>query len=273
MKTQNALNHLKNDAKYKQGRYALLLIAIFSIVNLFSVVLTETYYLFSSYITQFLAILGYTLYVETGAIVWVIVFGLLGLISVVPYLVCYFLSKKKVGWMIASLVLFSLDSLIFCVLELPYFDVSMLLDVVIRVWALVSLALGVKYGVALKDAPESEEPTLLNTDETAEAADDGQDELSFVERRITLTRAKSFVGCAIALSCIVDGKVVETIKNGETKTIRINGKACEFVVMSPNGDASEIMQIPAGYESRAYTVRCKTGMTSFRVILEETKEA
>ena len=272
MKTQIALNNLKNDAKYKQGRYALLLIAIFSIVNLFSVVLTETYYLFSSYITQLLAILGYTFYLETGAIVWVILFGLLGLISVLPYLVCYFLSKKRAGWMIAALVLFSLDSLIFCVLELPYFNVSMILDIAIRIWALVSLVLGVKYGLALKDAPESEEPLLTPT-EGAEAAAEGLDEMSFVERRITLTRAKSFVGCAIALSCIVDGKVVDTIKNGETKILSINGKACEFAVLSPNGDSSDIMQIPAGYESKAYTVRCKTGMTAFRVILEENQGA
>ena len=271
MKTQNALNNLKNDAKYKQGRYALLLIAIFSIINLFSVVLTETYYLFSSYITQLLAILGYTFYLETGAVVWVIVFGLLGLISVVPYLVCYFLSKTRVGWMIASLVLFSVDSLIFCVLELPFFDASLVLDIAIRIWALVSLILGVKYGLALKNALETADP-ILNTAEEA-SAEEENDEMSFVERRITVTRAKSFVGCAVALSCIVNGKVVETLKNGETKVLPINGKACEFVVMSPNGDASDIMYIPAGYESKSYTVKCKTGMTAFRVILEESKEA
>lgn len=273
-KQSKTISFLKNKSKYDQGRYSLLLVTILSVVNLFSIVLTDTYYLFSSYITQFLAIEGALWYIETQQVVFPIVFGVIGFVTVIPYFLCFLFSKKRAGWMIAALVLFSLDSVLFLI-DFVYLiamgDLSMLIDLAIRIWVLVSLALGVKYGLRTETS-EAEmkaeaEATALDYDPEA---GDAFDEMAAVTRTLTVARAKSFVGCAMKTLIFVNGKEVESLKNGETKTVQINGKECELFILGPNNVAiSNTVTVPAGYDNKSYTVKCKTGFSTMQIILEE----
>ncbi|MBQ7761275.1 MAG: hypothetical protein IJ400_04390 [Clostridia bacterium] len=101
---------------YKKSRSMFLTIAIFSVVNLFAITFTDSYFIFSSYFTQLIAYIGADLYTELNQEIMVLVgFVGLGIVSIIPYIVCFILSKNKIGWQIAGLVLFSIDSLLFLI--------------------------------------------------------------------------------------------------------------------------------------------------------------
>ena len=266
----NTISFLQNKNRYDQGRGALLAVVLLSLVNLISVTLSDVYFLFSSYVTQLLAVWGAILYEETQAVVFPVIFGIIGLISVVPYFLCYLFSKKRAGWMIAAFVLFGVDSLIFLVDFVSLIlvgDLSMLMDLVIRIWVIVSLAQGVKYGLRVK---KDEEEGIASVQDGEQSGEDVFDEMASVTRTITVTREKSFAGCALKLFIFTNGKEQESLKNGETQTVQIDGRECELVIMAANGAASDAVKIPAGYEGKRYTVKCKTGMTQMRILIEET---
>ena len=95
------------EMKYKRSRYNLLLVAIVSVINLFSLALSQTYFLFSAQIPSFFVELF--MYTEEGEIAPfadLIIPIVLGVILTIPYLLCFFFSKKRPGWMVAALVFF-----------------------------------------------------------------------------------------------------------------------------------------------------------------------
>lgn len=163
--------------RYEGGRSFLLMICALSVINLITIVVNGSYFVFSSYVTQIIAAIGAELYYTTEKIVWPLLLGAVGLISILPYFLCYFLSKKRVGWMIAAMVLFSIDSLLFLLGLVAAFDTSLALDFIFRTWALVSIILAVVDGVKRKKQPEpTTEDLLIHTDEAAGlvATEDGQ---------------------------------------------------------------------------------------------------
>lgn len=95
-------------------------------------------------------------------------------IDIAIYLAAWQLSKKNYGWMILSLVLFILDTIIMIGMYLLIEDVSGILDILIHALVLYYLIVGVKYGKKLKNMPESEPVPV--TDESAsdfDSFDDG----------------------------------------------------------------------------------------------------
>ena len=168
--------------RYEGGRSFLLMISVLSAVNLFTIVVNGTFFVFSSYVTQLIAAIGADWYYMTGKIVWPLLCGALGLISIAPYFLCYFLSKKRVGGMIAALVLFSVDSLLFLLGILAAFDTSLLLDLIFRTWALVAIILAVVDGMKCKKEPaptteelliHTEEGTVISEPEERDPSDNG----------------------------------------------------------------------------------------------------
>ena len=133
--------------KYNNCRANLLVVVLFTIINLFTLTFGNSYFLFSATIpalfpavmselaadTEYLASMG-ILPEEASALV--IVGLVIGLILTVPYLLCWIFSKKRVGWMVAALVFFSIDSL--------------------HAWVMFYLITGVKHGFKLKTLPEDE---------------------------------------------------------------------------------------------------------------------
>ena len=143
----------QSTAKYNNMRLSLLLILVFSVINLFSPLL-DFYMLFSAYIPQMLAQIGIYLYLTEGVLAFYVIMVVLALILLVPYLLCWIFSKKKVGWMIAALIFFSIDTILFLIDLVAYLgagDYSFILDLIFHVYALVSLAMGVKYGLDMKN--------------------------------------------------------------------------------------------------------------------------
>lgn len=166
------------EQKYASSRYDLLIIVIFSVVNMIALLTGGVYFLFSAHVPTILIAIGSAM-VEEGAensvmIVCIVVAAIL----ILPYLLCWLFSKKRPGWMIAALVLFSLDTAVLLIDFLIYFDISLIFDIIIHGLAIWYLARGVKAGLALKNMPSEEEELAA---EEAAAGDEAENEVPLVE--------------------------------------------------------------------------------------------
>ena len=161
--------------KYRNCRANLLLVTIVSVINLFSLALSQTYFLFSARMPSFMIEL-ILVSVEEGVEIPfsdLLIPIVIGLVMTVPYLLCWIFSKKRVGWMIAALVLFSLD----CIFMLIMYNLSaVVIDLLFHAWVMFYLITGVIHGTKLKTMPEDEplpEINLGNAEGQTPAAEDG----------------------------------------------------------------------------------------------------
>ena len=134
---------------FNSSRSTIMLILILSIVNIFAIAFGDTYFLFSAYLPQvFIAVAVYS---DPTLLMPMIV---LSIIYVLPYLFCFIFAKKHKGWMVAALILFLIDSAFFAIDVVPLLmsgDISFILDLVIRIYAIVSLITGVAAFKKLED--------------------------------------------------------------------------------------------------------------------------
>ena len=146
-------------SQYKAARANLLLALAFTLVNIVLLFAgTDSYFLFSATIPYVLAIN----YVSIGAIAVIA-----ALLILVVYLLCYLFSKKSYGWMIAALVLFSLDTvflLYFAFISTAFAE--FIIDIAFHVFGLVYLIQGVRYG---SQYPAAEQALLAAAAQQASA--------------------------------------------------------------------------------------------------------
>lgn len=259
----------QNEAKYRNMRLSLLMIVIFSALNVISLVLLETYFVFSAYIPLLVVSVGAGIYASSDIFLFYIIFAIIALILVLPYFLCWLFGKKKLGWMIAALVIFSVDSLFFLVdflFALLMGEFTMILDLIFRVWALVSLAMGVSYGLKAAKEPAPAPAPNAEAGEYVPYEQVSDD----VTRTLTVIRGKSFIGCAVPLVCYINGSEVFRLKNKESNTITVGGNSFELGVMFSNGLTSGSVTVPAGAENISYTVTIKSGMMANKVIFTPT---
>ena len=154
----------KNSPEYllKQiagGRYSLLLILIFTVVNLVLLLVdSDRYFLFSASVPYYFTAFGIGMdsALSGGIGTFTITALVISLLILAVYLLCWILSKKRTGWLTAALVLFCVDTV--GLLFLSYiFETSNLLDFLLHAWAICSLANGVYCAGKLKrSAPRSD---------------------------------------------------------------------------------------------------------------------
>ena len=147
----------KNSSEYllKQiagGRYSLLLILIFTVVNLVLLLVdSDRYFLFSASVPYYFTAFGIGMdsALSGGIGTFTITALVISLLILAVYLLCWILSKKRTGWLTAALVLFCVDTV--GLLFLSYiFETSNLLDFLLHAWAIYSLANGVYCAGKLK---------------------------------------------------------------------------------------------------------------------------
>lgn len=144
------------EMKYKRSRANLLLVIIVSVVNLFTLALNGSYFLFSASIPAIPVVLAMPMSEEE-----VVVFSdfivpiIIGIILTVPYLLCWVFSKKRVGWMIPALVFFSFDCLYLFLLA-TIDPSAAIIDILFHAWVMFYLITGVINGFKLKKMPEDE---------------------------------------------------------------------------------------------------------------------
>ena len=100
---------MKEVKRYKAARMNLIVMLAFTLCNVgLGLYGSDRYYLFSNTLSYVFAIYGRAYYEALGDKIDLLVGGGLAVLVLVPYLLCWIFSKKRRGWMIAALVLFSL---------------------------------------------------------------------------------------------------------------------------------------------------------------------
>ena len=79
---------VQSDMKYKQAKGSLLAIILFSLVNLFALTFTDSYFLFSAYFTQLFGYMAWAA-AEEAVMGLAFVFIFIGALTLVPYLLCF----------------------------------------------------------------------------------------------------------------------------------------------------------------------------------------
>ena len=162
----------KLEAKYNAARANLMLAVAFTLINIVILLSNgNSYFLFSLFVPYFITDIAmfycgkYPVEVYTGefagmeflnSTAFAVLIAIAAVILVV-YVLCWLLSSKgRVGWMIAALVLFSIDTaLLFLIGGL---SADMLLDILFHVWVLYYLIAGIIAHFKLKTLPPDEEP-------------------------------------------------------------------------------------------------------------------
>ena len=173
------MNNLDNQNKkatlerrYATARYDVLIIFVFTVLNILMAVFDGSYYLlFSAYVPYVITLCGMVfcgMYPDefyTGD--WAdmnfikneyfAIFIIVALAITSLYLLAFFLSKKpRVGWLIFSLVFISLDTILIFFIFSPEFIV----DLVIRAFMIVGLSIGIASHFKLKKLPAEESATV-----------------------------------------------------------------------------------------------------------------
>lgn len=152
--------------KYSAARSNLLIVVAFSLVNILMLATNSgTYFLFSASVPYLLTDIGMGLcgmyppeYYEGLEGMYILdksVFVILLVISLLilgVYLICWIFSKKKCGFLITALVLFSIDT----VVMLLSYGLSSIVDLVFHVWIIVILSIGINAHFKLKKLPQEE---------------------------------------------------------------------------------------------------------------------
>lgn len=165
------------EQKYNRSVANLLVVILFSVVNIVLLVAkSDTYFLFSAFIPYLLANYGMyfcgmfpeeyyydmpeTEFVDTSFLVITLV---IAAVIILMYFLCWlFARKKKVGWLIFALVLFSIDTV--SMLVLTEFAVESFIDIAFHAWVLFYLISGIVNYSKLKKLPEEELEELGTAD-------------------------------------------------------------------------------------------------------------
>lgn len=140
------------EAKYKRSRANLLLVIIASVINLFTLALNNSYFLFSLSLPSIpLEVIMMDFPEATFAELLIPI--VIGFVLTLPYLICWIFSKKRPGWMVVALVFFLID----CFLLITLYDLtSVIFDILFHAWIMFYLITGVRNGFKLKKMPEDE---------------------------------------------------------------------------------------------------------------------
>ena len=137
--------------KYNTARSNLLIVIIFTVVNIAMILLnTDVMMLFSATIPYFSVAIGYY---SGESVLYAIGIGI-AVATLLGYFLCWFLSKKHYGWMIAALVFFIIDTLALAGIYLFAQDFSGIVDALNHISILFYLVTGVINGNRLAKMPE-----------------------------------------------------------------------------------------------------------------------
>ena len=265
----------RNAANYKNSRIHLLIVVICSLINIPALFFLPVYFPFSAFIPQLLTAFGAQVSVLLGSAAVAVVGAVLAAVSLVPYILCFIFSKKRLGWMIAGLVLYALDTLFFfiaCIPTLLLGDSVNPLEVIFHLLIIFFLSYGVFYGVKMRkeekeaaarhtDGEEPDPLTMLNTEEENGAT-----------RMLEITRKKNFAACAVGLTCCVNGEPVCVLKNGKSDRFPVPCQGFELGVMLENGLSSEKLTVGPGEKDLSFTVVSKMGFSSARILIEQLSD-
>ena len=189
MKTPNtSSNRQILQTKYKNARSNLLLVLVFTAINIVLLVAkSDVYFLFSAYIPYAFVTIGMAIcgmlpsdyYVEELAgleflptSVFVVFLGV-ALVITAMYLISWIGSKNnKSGWLIFALVLFAIDTVL---MLLSGIQLEGIIDIAFHIWVIVSLLMGINACSKFKKLPPEELETAEGLPETEVTEQNSED--------------------------------------------------------------------------------------------------
>ena len=258
---------------------SLLYLPIFSVFNVLTIYTSGTYFIFSSYFSTLLLSMGYIFSEEFGKSEYALIFSLLAVLAILPYVACYLVArlvKKPLISMIATalgLVLVLVDTALLvvdCVSYLatdPNFLISNLPELVIH-GIIVGLLTYATVLSALRFR-DSRRPAA----EVAEGAGGAADAAATTATRtLTVSRPKTFAGMGIELVVAVDGESACILKNGATEKVQIPTREVTVSVTVP-GVAVRVevptVTLAEGDAPRTLVAGVKTGFLAPKLSLTE----
>lgn len=155
MNKQNSTPRDLAKTKFDSARANLLLMIILTAINVVMVFMeSDTMLLFSATIPYILVLLGMVTQIDIMIVISICFAAAILLI----YLLCWGMSKRHHGWMIAALVLFAIDTAAMAFMYFSSRDFSGFMDVFMHAWILYYLATGIKYGKQLHNISEEDTP-------------------------------------------------------------------------------------------------------------------
>ena len=167
--------------------------------------------------------------------------------------------------MVAALVLFSVDSLIFLIDFFAYLaagDLSFIIDLIFRIYVLVSLIIGVVNRKQAVSVANGVQENAANENVNQGSETEGNVDFYDTTRQLTVHRKKKFVGCAVAILVYANGKELGKLKNGQTETFTVPARTFHLRVAFSNGLSDNSIEIAAGESPIAYEVVPKMGFTA-----------
>lgn len=246
--TLNIPEHQKLENRYKGSINNLLVIVLFSVVNIVLLVTNaDSYFLFSAFIPYFLADYGMyycgmypeDYYYDVGEIEFLdksyFVYALvIAAVILLVYLLCWFMAKKKkIGWVIAALIFFALDTA--AMLFFMGINMDMFMDILIHIWVFGYLINAIVVYRKMKKAPETEEIT--------EEAFVGQDYPQIPQNSKVLRMADTDVKSKTFLEAEKFGHVIVYRRVKTTNELVVDGRVYdEYVALveAPHNLVAEI---------------------------------
>ena len=250
------------ESRYRSTRINLLVVALFTLINIVFVALgSDTYMLFSATVPYLIAYLSAYLccmlppqYYEGDLAgfeplpegVFYVALAV-SVVIIALYVLAFFFSKKgRVGWLIFALVFFSIDTLVL----FGYFgiDVAMLLDYLFHAWIIVILAMGIHAHFKLKKLPEEK-----ITEEELESEEDAPADSTPLRIADMSVKAKVF------LEADANGRHVVYRRVKRTNELVINGQVYdeyEALIEGPH-------TLVAVLDGHVYTAGCNNASQAF----------
>lgn len=262
---------------------SLLYLPVFSVLNVLTIYTSGTYFIFSSYFSTLLLSMGYIFSEQFGKSEYALIFSLLAVLAVLPYVACYLVArlvKKPIVSLIATavgLVLALVDTVLLvvdCVAYLavdPNFMISNLAELVIHgiIVGLLTYAT-VLSALRFRDSrrPAAENETASTVGKAASAT------ATTATRTLTVSRPKTFAGMGIELVVAVDGEIACILKNGATEEMQIPTHTVTVSVTVP-GVAVRVevptVTLEEGDAPRTLVAGVKTGFLAPKLSLTEEK--
>lgn len=220
--------------KYNKSRSNLLLVVMFTVVNIILLITkSDTYFLFSASIPYLLVAMGMLfcgMYPEEYYLEEFLdppflpqsafsVFLFLALIITALYLVSWIFSKNnRVGWLIVSLTLFSLDTV--GMIVFIGIDFTNIIDIIFHAWIIISLSVGIHAHSRLKGLPPDEQNETVEAEQIEQDTQEvkGSEPLRSADRDVksrTLLEGRAF-GHAVVYrrvkkvnELVIDGNVYD----------------------------------------------------------------
>ncbi len=224
--TKSKPNNL--ETKYNSSINNLLLVVVFSLVNIVLLVTnSDTYFLFSAFIPYFAADYGMyfcgmypeeyyydvpDMVFEDKSLLWATI--AIAAACLLIYLLCWFLAKKKkIGAVVFALVIFVIDTI--AMLWITGFSMESIVDIVIHIWVVSYLVIAIVTYFKMKKLPEE----VLEADEEINEAD-----VELMHNSKVLRMADNEVKSRVLLEAEVPGYRIVYRRVKKINELIVNGK-------------------------------------------------